>query len=61
MYKRQAFVQELRERLLGRKLRANGRTIVDEQGAMLLSDDVELSDADSVLAAAELRAKWGVV
>ena len=56
-----AFVQELRERLLGRKLRANGRTIVDEQGAMLLSDDVELIDADSVLAAAELRAKWGVV
>tara|TARA_B100001778_G_scaffold120045_2_gene98591 strand:+ start:2571 stop:4274 length:1704 start_codon:yes stop_codon:yes gene_type:complete len=55
------FVQELRERLLGRKLRANGRTIVDEQGAMLLSDDVELVDADSVLAAAELRAKWGVV
>ena len=56
-----AFVQELRERLLGRKLRANGRTIVDEQGAMLLSDDVELIEADSVLAAAELRAKWGVV
>ena len=56
-----AFVQELRERLLGRKLRANGRTIVDEQGAMLLSDDVELIDADSVLAAAELRAKGGVV
>ena len=56
-----AFVQELRERLLGRKLRANGRTIVDEQGAMLLSDDVELINADSVLAAAELRAKWGVV
>ena len=56
-----AFVQELRERILGRKLRANGRTIVDEQGAMLLSDDVELIDADSVLAAAELRAKWGVV
>ena len=56
-----AFVQELRERLLGRKLRANGRTIVDEQGAMLLSDDVELIEMDSVLAAAELRAKWGVV
>lgn len=56
-----AFVQELRERLLGRKLKASGRTIVDEQGAMLLSDDVELIEVDSVLAAAELRAKWGVV
>ena len=56
-----AFVQNLRERLLGRELKATGRTIVDEQGAMLLSDDVELVEADSVLAATELRAKWGVV
>lgn len=56
-----AFVQELRELLLGKKLKANGRTIVDEQGAMLLSDEVELIEMDSVLAAAELRAKWGVV
>ena len=53
------FVQELRERLLGRELVARGRTIVDEQGAMLLSDDTQLIEADSVLAAAELRASWG--
>ncbi len=56
-----AFVQNLRERLLGKELKATGRTIVDEQGAMLLSDDVELVEVDSVLAATELRAKWGVV
>ena len=55
------FVQELRERLLGRELVAKGRTIVDEQGAMLLSDDTQLIEADSVLAAAELRTSWGVV
>ena len=55
------FIQYLRERLLGRELLANGRTIVDEQGAMLLSDDVELVETDSVLAASELRSKWGVV
>jgi replication factor A1 len=55
------FIQDLRERLLGRKLLANGRTIVDEQGAMLLSDDVGLIETDSVLAASELRSKWGVV
>ena len=54
-----AFVQELRDLLLGKKLKASGRTIVDDQGAMLLSDDVELIEVDSVLAAAELRAKWG--
>ena len=56
-----AFVQSLREMLLGRQLKASGRTIVDEQGAMLLSDAVELVDVDSALVAAELRAKWGVV
>ena len=56
-----AFVQELRDLLLGKKLKASGRTIVDDQGAMLLSDDVGLIEVDSVLAAAELRAKWGVV
>ncbi len=55
------FVQELREMLLGRELVARGRTIVDEQGAMLLSDDAQLIEADSVLAAAELRTSWGVV
>ena len=56
-----AFVQSLRELLLGRQLKASGRTIVDEQGAMLLSDAVELIEIDSGLVAAELRAKWGVV
>ncbi len=56
-----AFVQNLRERLLGRQLKASGRTIVDEQGAMLLSDDVELIELESELIAAELRTKWGVV
>tara|TARA_B000000475_G_C15589968_1_gene280252 strand:- start:89 stop:385 length:297 start_codon:yes stop_codon:yes gene_type:complete len=56
-----AFVQSLRERFLGRQLKASGRTIVDEQGAMLLSDDAELIEVESVLVAAELRAKWGVV
>ncbi len=56
-----AFVQSLREILLGRKLKASGRTIVDEQGAMLLSDHAELIEIDSALVAAELRNKWGVV
>ena len=54
------FVQTLRELLLGRDLKASGRTIVDEQGAMLLSDEASLIDVDSILMASELRAKWGV-
>ena len=52
------FIQDLRERPW-KRITANGRTIVDEQGAMLLSDDVELIESDSVLAASELRSKWG--
>lgn len=56
-----AFVQSLRERLLGRQLKASGRTIVDEQGAMLLSDSAEIIEIDSGLVATELRTKWGVV
>ena len=54
------FVQKLRELLLGRDLMASGRTIVDEQGAMLLSDEASLIDVDSILMASELRTKWGV-
>lgn len=56
-----AFVQGIRERLLGKNMKASGRTILDDQGAMLLSDDVEIIETDSALEAAELRAKWGLI
>ena len=46
--------------LLGRVVKASGRTIVDEQGAMILADHVELNDDDPGLLATEVRAKWGV-
>ena len=46
--------------MLGRVIKANGRTIVDEQGAMILADHVELNDDDAGLLATEVRAKWGV-
>jgi replication factor A1 len=54
------FVQSLRERMLGRRLTAIGRTIVDEQGAMLLAESCTLEVVDTVLLAAELRQHWGV-
>ncbi|DAC28801.1 MAG TPA: hypothetical protein D7H99_01495 [Candidatus Poseidoniales archaeon] len=54
------FVQSLRDMMLGRVIKANGRTIVDEQGAMILADHVELNDDDAGLLATEVRAKWGV-
>ena len=54
------FVQSLRDMILGRVVKASGRTIVDEQGAMILADHVELNDDDPGLLATEVRAKWGV-
>ena len=54
------FVQTVRDRLLGRKIEALGRSIVDDQGAMILADSVSLIPEDSVLIATEIRAKWGV-
>ena len=54
------YVQYLREKLLGREISASGRTIVDEQGAMLLSDSAEIIEVDSALEATEIRAKWGL-
>ena len=38
-----AFVQSLREKVLGREIITSGRTIVDTQGAMLLADKAEIS------------------
>ncbi|MGY8754368.1 MAG: hypothetical protein ACKVIR_01625 [Candidatus Poseidoniales archaeon] len=55
------FVQMIRESFLGRNISASGRSIVDDNGAMLLADDVSIIESDSALAATELRAKWGVV
>ncbi len=53
------FVQAVRERLLGRNLTVNGRSIVDDQGAMILADAVALVGGDAQLRATELRTQWG--
>jgi replication factor A1 len=54
------FVQTLRSKMLGRKIRASGRTIVDEQGGMMLADSAELVEEDAEMKATEIRAQWGV-
>ena len=54
------FVQRLRGKLLGRLVIASGRTIVDEQGAMVLADKTELVEQDPGLISTEIRAQWGV-
>ena len=40
--------------------RATGRTIVDEQGAMMLADGAAVVEEDAGMRATELRAHWGV-
>ena len=54
------FVQRLRGKLLGQLVTASGRTIVDEQGAMLLADKAEIIEQDPGLLSTEIRAQWGV-
>tara|TARA_B100000676_G_C17490521_1_gene538024 strand:- start:191 stop:511 length:321 start_codon:yes stop_codon:yes gene_type:complete len=54
------FVQSLRDYLLGRSLVVSGRTIVDDQGAMILADNAKLESVDAVMLATEVRTKWGV-
>jgi hypothetical protein len=54
------FVQTLRSKMLGRSIRASGRTIVDEQGGMMLADSAELVEEDAEMKATEIRAQWGV-
>ena len=55
-----AFVQSLRSKMLGRKIKASGRTIVDEQGAMMLADSASFVKEDAGLRATEIRAQWRV-
>ena len=55
----QGFVQHVRERMLGRHLTVTGRSIVDEQGAMILADGCSMDVHDPQMRASELRAQWG--
>ena len=53
------FVQDVRERMLGRNITVSGRSIVDDQGAMVLADGFEVEAQDAQMRASELRAQWG--
>ena len=55
-----AYVQSLRDYLLGRDIQVNGRTIVDDQGAMILADHAVIKSDDGAMLATEVRAQWGV-
>jgi hypothetical protein len=45
--------------MLGRQISVSGRSIVDEQGAMVLADGFELEEHDAQMRASELRTQWG--
>ncbi len=54
------YVQSIRDYLLGRELIVGGRSIVDEQGAMILAERAEISASDAAMLATEVRAEWGI-
>ena len=55
------FAAFLRERVLARRLSVRGRSIIDDQGARLLADEVEQDETTSADAANEVMQRWGVV
>ena len=55
-----AYVQSIRDKLLGCELDVTGRIINDGQGAMILCDGASFSTTDTGLKATELRAQWGL-
>ncbi len=56
----ETFVDGLRVDLLGRSVTARGRCLVDEQGAMFLAEELEVSSTAPADQAKAVRAKWGV-
>jgi hypothetical protein len=58
---RDGFVASLRQRVLAQRLSIRGRSIVDEQGAMLLADEVEQNQTSPADAANQVMQRWGVV
>ena len=55
------FVAALREKLIAKRLIVKGRSIVDEQGAMLLADEVDYDTTSAHDAANEVIQRWGVI
>ncbi|MEC8249293.1 MAG: hypothetical protein VX043_02095 [Candidatus Thermoplasmatota archaeon] len=54
------YVQSIRDYLLGRELIVGGRSIVDEQGAMILAERADISANDAAMLATEVKAQWGI-
>ena len=55
-----AFLAELRSRMLGQKHTFTGRAMIDAQGALLMADHFALAESDLTESANEVRERWGV-
>ena len=56
-----AFVSNLRNRVLSRKVMVHGFCRVDDQGAMVFADRMEVMDPNPAEEAEEVMQRWGVV
>ena len=54
------FIKGLRTKLLGVPVAIKGRSIVDQQGAMFLAEDLEIKEIDPKSYATEIKTKWGI-
>ena len=55
-----AFLAELRSRMLGQKHTFTGRAMIDAQGALLMADHFAVAEPDLGESANEVRERWGV-
>jgi len=56
----EAFLADLRSRMLGRKHTFTGRAMIDAQGALLMADNFVLAELDLTESANKVRERWGV-
>ena len=57
----EAFVSNLRNRVLSRKVVVHGRCVVDDRGAMVFADRMEVMEPKPAEEAEEVMQRWGVV
>ena len=56
-----SFLSNLRNRVLSRKVVVHGRCVVDDRGAMVFADRMEVMDPKPAEEAEEVMQRWGVV
>ncbi|HIF03881.1 MAG TPA: hypothetical protein EYQ80_00220 [Candidatus Poseidoniales archaeon] len=56
----EAFLVDLRTRMIGRRYQFAGRAIIDGQGALIMADSFSVAETDPVEEAGEVRKRWGV-